>query len=63
MMAPAARRELGGRARQQSSFQKLRWGAYGIARFAEREPVDSDEHARSTCRVRDRRQPLVRRWE
>ena len=63
MMAPAARRELGGGARQHPSFQKLRRGAYGIARFAEREPVDSDEHARSTCGVPDLRQPLVRRWE
>jgi hypothetical protein len=36
-------------------------GAYGIARFAEREAVESDGHARSTCRVRELRQPPVRR--
>ena len=36
-------------------------GAYGIARFDRREPVESDEHARSTCGVRELRQPLVRR--
>ena len=36
-------------------------GAYGIARFAEREAVESDEHARSTCGVRELRQPPVRR--
>ena len=36
-------------------------GAYGIARFAEREAVESDGHARSTCGVRELRQPPVRR--
>ena len=36
-------------------------GAYGIARFDRREPVESDEHARSTCGVRELRQPPVRR--
>jgi hypothetical protein len=38
-------------------------GAYGIARFDRREPVESDEHARSTCGVRELRQPPVRRSE
>jgi hypothetical protein len=36
-------------------------GAYGIARFAEREAVESDGHTRSTCGVRELRQPPVRR--
>ncbi len=36
-------------------------GAYGIARFDRREPVESDEHARLTCGVRELRQPPVRR--
>ena len=36
-------------------------GAYGIARFDRREPVESDEHARSTCGVRELRRPPVRR--
>ena len=31
-------------------------GAYGIARFDRREPVESDEHARSTCGVRELRE-------
>jgi len=34
---------------------------YGLARFARAEPVDSDEHARSTGTQRDLRQRLVRR--
>ena len=38
-------------------------GAYGIARFAQREAVESDEHARSTCGVRELRRPPVRRSE
>ena len=37
--------------------------AYSIARFAEGEPVDRDEHARSTCEVLDLRQQPVRRCE
>ena len=36
-------------------------GAYGIARFDRREPVESDEHARSTCGVRELRDAPVRR--
>ena len=36
-------------------------GAYGIARFAEREAVESDGHARSTCGVRELRDAPVRR--
>ena len=36
-------------------------GAYGIARFAEREAVESDGLARSTCRVRELRDAPVRR--
>ena len=36
-------------------------GVYGIARFAEREAVESDEHSRSTRGVRDLREPPVRR--
>ena len=36
-------------------------GAYGIARFDRREPVESDEHARSTCGVRELRDSPVRR--
>ena len=40
-------------------------GSYGIARCADGEAVDSDEQARSTCGVLDRRQQLVRRcvWQ
>ena len=34
---------------------------YGLARFDRAEPVDSDEHARSTGTQRDLRQRLVRR--
>ena len=34
---------------------------YGLARFARAEPVDSDEHPRSTGTQRDLRQRLVRR--
>ena len=37
-------------------------GAYGIARFAEREAVESDGHTRSTCRVRELRDAPVRQW-
>ena len=36
-------------------------GAYGIARFAEREAVESDGHTRSTCGVRELRDSPVRR--
>src|SRR5208283_3476675 len=36
-------------------------GLNGIARFAERKAVESDGHARSTCGVRELRQPPVRR--
>ena len=36
-------------------------GAYGIARFAEREAVESDGHTRSTCGVRELRHSPVRR--
>ena len=36
-------------------------GAYGIARFAEREPVESDGHTRSTCGVRELRDAPVGR--
>ena len=36
-------------------------GAYGIARFDRREPVESDEHARSTCGLRELRDAPVRR--
>ena len=35
--------------------------AYGIARFAEREAVESDGHTRSTCGVRELRDSPVRR--
>ncbi len=57
----AARRELGGGVRQHPGSNNCVEGAYGIARFDRREPVESDEHARSTCGVRELRQPLVRR--
>ena len=55
------RRERGGGVRQHPGSNNCVEGAYGIARFDRREPVESDEHARSTCGVRDLRQPLVRR--
>jgi hypothetical protein len=63
MMALAARRELGGGVRQHPGSNNCVEGAYGIARFDRREPVESDEHARSTCGVRELRQPPVRRSE
>ncbi len=56
-----ARRELGGGVRQHPGSTTALRGAYGIARFDRREPVESDEHARSTCGVRELRQPPVRR--
>ena len=55
------RRELGGGVRQHPGSNNCVEGAYGIARFAEREAVESDGHARSTCGVRELRQPPVRR--
>ena len=55
------RRELGGGVRQHPGSNNCVEGAYGIARFDRREPVESDEHARSTCGVRELRQPPVRR--
>ena len=63
MMALAARRELGGGVRQHPGSNNCVEGAYGIARFDRREPVESDEHARSTCGVRELRRPPVRRSE
>ena len=57
----AARRELGGGVRQHPGSNNCVEGAYGIARFDRREPVESDEHARSTCGVRELRDPPVRR--
>ena len=57
------RRELGGGVRQHPGSNNCVEGAYGIARFDRREPVESDEHARSTCGVRELRQPPVRRSE
>src|SRR5208282_3525632 len=60
--APAAERSwLPGHRRQHAGFNNCVEGAYGIARFAEREPVDSDGHARSTCGVRELRDAPVRR--
>ena len=58
MMALAARRELGGGVRQHPGSNNCVEGAYGIARFDRREPVESDEHARSTCGVRELRDRL-----
>ena len=55
------RRELGGGVRQHPGSNNCVEGAYGIARFDRREPVESDEHARSTCGVRELRHPPVRR--
>jgi hypothetical protein len=55
------RRELGGGVRQHPGSNNCVEGAYGIARFADREAVESDGHARSTCGVRELRQPPVRR--
>ena len=57
----AARRELGGGVRQHPGSNNCVEGAYGIARFDRREPVESDEHARSTCGVRELRDSPVRR--
>ncbi len=62
MALAGERSELPGHRRQHAGFNNCVEGAYGIARFAEREAVDSDEHARSTCGVRDPRRRLVRRW-
>src|SRR5208282_5120697 len=60
--APAAERSwLPGHRRQHAGFNNCVEGAYGIACFAEREPVDSDGHARSTCGVRELRDAPVRR--
>ena len=57
MMALAARCELRGSARQPSGFNNsVRGDSYGFARCADGEPVDSDEHMRSTCGVLDLRQ-------
>ncbi len=61
MMALAARRELGGGVRQHPGSNNCVEGAYGIARFAEREAVESDGHTRSTCGVRELRDSPVRR--
>ena len=60
-MALAARRELGGGVRQHPGSNNCVEGAYGIARFAEREAVESDGHTRSTCGVRELRDSPVRR--
>ena len=61
MMALAARRELGGGVRQHPGSNNCVEVAYGIARFAEREAVESDGHTRSTCGVRELRDSPVRR--
>ncbi len=60
-MALAARRELGGGVRQHPGSNNCVEVAYGIARFAEREAVESDGHTRSTCGVRELRDSPVRR--
>jgi hypothetical protein len=59
MMVPAAGRGRGLRATAIGSNNFVEGIFYGLARFAE--PVDSDEHARSTGTQRDLRQRLVRR--
>ena len=55
------RRELGRWCATAPRFNNCVEGAYGIARFAQREAVESDGHARSTCGVRELRDAPVRR--
>ena len=62
MALAGERSELPGHRRQHAGFNNCVEGAYGIARFAEREAVDSDDVRKSTCGVRDPRRRLVRRW-
>ena len=62
MTALAPRCEVGGGARQHPvSTTAARGALMASLAEAEREPVDSDEHARSTCGVLDLRRQPVRR--